>query len=317
MCMNNIVTLFLALILIVMAGGSYLLLTTPRTNTIIEVPTVASSSPTLINSVLFACQGDRTVKADFYTNAPTSTVVVAGAAPTPTGSVRLDLSDGRTATLPQTISASGARYASEGDAFVFWTKGNSVTIYENGVEAGYVGCVAVAPEKPGVGLKSVYIDPAGGFTLRLPNLGTTTDAYRVDVTHTRQTGDDKKTTGVKFSIPSSMATGTNLSADSYISVEQLNASTCAAAIFSETASTTTSIVDAGTQYSVVNEVSAGAGNRYNETIYALPETTPCTAVRYVIHSMAIENYPAGTVKEFNLVALTAQFDQIRQSLVVR
>ncbi len=34
-------------------------------------------------------------------------------------------------TLPQAISASGARYANEDESLVFWNKGEDVTIYEN------------------------------------------------------------------------------------------------------------------------------------------------------------------------------------------
>lgn len=38
---------------------------------------------------------------------------------------------GNEITLPQAISASGARYANEDESIVFWNKGNEVTIYEN------------------------------------------------------------------------------------------------------------------------------------------------------------------------------------------
>jgi membrane-bound inhibitor of C-type lysozyme len=48
------------------------------------------------------------------------------------GVVSLALSDGRNVTLPQTVSASGARYATPGDTFVFWNKGNTAFIDENG-----------------------------------------------------------------------------------------------------------------------------------------------------------------------------------------
>ena len=40
--------------------------------------------------------------------------------------------DGRQLRLRQTISASGARYANEDESFVFWNKGNSAFIEENG-----------------------------------------------------------------------------------------------------------------------------------------------------------------------------------------
>ncbi|MDD4332995.1 MAG: MliC family protein [Patescibacteria group bacterium] len=49
-----------------------------------------------------------------------------------TSSVDLVLSDGRAISLPQVISASGARYANADESFVFWNKGDSAFITENG-----------------------------------------------------------------------------------------------------------------------------------------------------------------------------------------
>ncbi len=58
----------------------------------------------------------------------------------PQGRVDLLLSDGRQLALPQVISASGARYANPDESFVFWNKGTTAFIQENGVET-YSGCV--------------------------------------------------------------------------------------------------------------------------------------------------------------------------------
>lgn len=40
--------------------------------------------------------------------------------------------EGQTMYLPQTISASGARYANKDESFIFWNKGNSAFIERNG-----------------------------------------------------------------------------------------------------------------------------------------------------------------------------------------
>ena len=61
---------------------------------------------------------------------------------------------------------------------------------------------------------------------------------------------------------------------------------------------------------------AAAGNRYEETVYTLPGTNPCIAVRYFIHYGVFQNYPAGTVREFDQQALLASFDAIRHTLVI-
>ncbi len=61
---------------------------------------------------------------------------------------------------------------------------------------------------------------------------------------------------------------------------------------------------------------AGAGNRYEETVYATPSMSSCVAVRYFIHYVAIENFPDDTVKAFDQEALLNQFDQIRRTLTI-
>ncbi len=66
----------------------------------------------------FACSGGQTIKASFYNGSDSF--------------VDLSLSDGRTLRVPQTISASGARYASADELFVFWNKGNTAFVEENG-----------------------------------------------------------------------------------------------------------------------------------------------------------------------------------------
>ncbi len=97
----------------------------------------------------------------------------------------------------------------------------------------------------------------------------------------------------KFTIPLSVATGTNLSTDSYLSVEEpAQTSDCKAS----------------------SSTDAAAGNRYEVTTYVVPGSNPCLIVRYFIHYGVIQNYPIGAVKEFNKQALMAEFDSIRGTL---
>ncbi|HRH88855.1 MAG TPA: MliC family protein [Rubrivivax sp.] len=53
--------------------------------------------------------------------------------------VELALSDGRRLTLPQALSASGARYASADEGTVFWTKGPTAFVDEQGRQT-YADC---------------------------------------------------------------------------------------------------------------------------------------------------------------------------------
>lgn len=56
-------------------------------------------------------------------------------------SVRLKLSDGRELSLPQALSASGARYANKDESVVFWNKGDTAFVEEAG-KTTYADCVA-------------------------------------------------------------------------------------------------------------------------------------------------------------------------------
>ncbi len=127
----------------------------------------------------------------------------------------------------------------------------------------------------------------------------------------------KPISGVKLTIPMTMATGTNLSADSFISIEQLpRANNCTADIYLAANVRSETITDGGKQYSIASSSDAGAGNRYEEVVYARPASSPCTAVRYFIHTTAIQNYPEGTVREYDRAALIGAFDAIRRSLTL-
>ena len=87
----------------------------------------------------FICDGGKTIDVSYFgTGEPP--VSEPGEPPVPTGWARVVLSDGRTIDLDQTISASGARFATENEGFIFWNKGEEATIYEGGEEAAFRNC---------------------------------------------------------------------------------------------------------------------------------------------------------------------------------
>lgn len=170
-------------------------------------------------------------------------------------------------------------------------------------------------------LNAVYSNGTIGFSLRLPSLisSSTPDvnSYKIDESYMYQVSPSKKIYGVKFTIPRSLATGTNLGSDSYISVESISqTTTCSANLFLDGINPVTEKVDGGLIYSFSEASGAGAGNRYEETIYALPGTNPCMAVRYFIHYGVLQNYPQGSIEEFDKVALIDEFDQVRRTLII-
>lgn len=270
---------------------------------------LGSSQPTVLNTVDYSCASGKSITAEYMQTSGATTTPAAGQPPTPTGSVKVTLSDGRTMTLPQTISADGARYGS--DAFVFWSKGNGAFVTENNTQT-YTDCVAVAPD-PG-GLPQAYSASDGSFSIRYPANFTVDPGYQY-----QEMGPTDAISGVKFTIDPAIATGTNLAADSYISVEQIpGAQSCTADEFLQLnpGDATSTLTDNGVEYSVASSTGAGAGNRYEEWVWAIPGSNPCIAVRYFIHYGVLENYPPGMVQQYNEAALVAQFDKIRRTLTI-
>jgi membrane-bound inhibitor of C-type lysozyme len=247
-----------------------------------------------IASAAFACDQGKSIGATFYQ-----------------GSVALTLSDGRTMTLPQGMSASGIRYTNADESFVFWGKGNTAFISEGpNQDQTYTGCIVVAPDTTGT-LTQIYATSTLGFSFRFPAGYTFNGSYTYD-----NLGPGKSIPGVKVTIPAQATTGTNLSKDTYVSVEELpNAATCSGDLFLD-GGKASAFSDSGVDYSVATTSGAGAGNLYDEAVFAIPGTSPCIAVRYFIHSTQVANYPAGTVKAFDKAAVINEFDNIRRSLVI-
>lgn len=78
-------------------------------------------------AVKYSCAGSKTIAAEFFNDSKPA-------------QVRLALSDGRTFTLPQVVSADGGRYASASETLVFWTKGRTAFMQEGGT-ASYADCL--------------------------------------------------------------------------------------------------------------------------------------------------------------------------------
>lgn len=159
-----------------------------------------------------------------------------------------------------------------------------------------------------------YMATDGGFSIKTPQGYTVNDRYMY-----QELGPESEIYGVAFKIPSSISDGTNLSSDSYISVEGLpNVDQCSATLFLEPQRyEVQTIADNGATYSFASTTGAAAGNRYEEWVWAIQGSNPCIAVRYFIHYGIIENYPQGQVLEFDHAALIREFDSIRKTLTVK
>ena len=86
--------------------------------------TLPALAETRVATATFKCQGGKSIEATFYAS-----------------SVSLTLSDGRSLTVPQAMSGSGARYANKDETFVFWNKGDTAFVTEgNDGKDTYSGC---------------------------------------------------------------------------------------------------------------------------------------------------------------------------------
>ncbi|MDB5225171.1 MAG: hypothetical protein JWL87_123 [Candidatus Adlerbacteria bacterium] len=159
-----------------------------------------------------------------------------------------------------------------------------------------------------------YDNSAYGFSLLYPEGYSVVEPYAYQAL-----GPGRDIAGVKFVVPAEMATGTNLSPDSGISIEFLPGAvnSCSAEIYMSNPTYEGFVDENGKRFSVARGGGAGAGNRYEERVYATPIEGGCVGVRYFIHSTTVENYPEGTVREFDRAALVSQLDAIRKSLVLK
>jgi membrane-bound inhibitor of C-type lysozyme len=266
-----------------------------------------------VSRVSYICDAGKTIAAVYYQGAISSVVANTNVPPVPNGSVALTLSDNRNLTLPQTISGSGIRYANADASIVFWSKGATSFVTEGTNQTqSFANCVAQS-NISGQESWHTYASSALGYSVRYP------DGYMLNPDYVNQSiGPGKNIKGIQVTIPATVATGTNLSMDSGVSIETVpNATVCSADLFMGDQVGSTSLVTVnGVSYSVGKGSDAGAGNRYDETVYALVDSSPCTAARYFIHSTQLGNYPAGTVKGFDQVSLLQTFDGIRASLLL-
>lgn len=158
----------------------------------------------------------------------------------------------------------------------------------------------------------IYSNGTKSFSIILP------EGYTVDELYQYTMNPQTTIDGVKFTIPATLADGTNLGHDSYISVEHMSTKElCSAKLFLDMPSDVISQIKNSTTYLVASSSGAGAGNRYEEIVYSLQDSDPCTSIRYFIHYSNIQNYDPGAVKEFDIKALKSRFDLIRDTLIFK
>jgi hypothetical protein len=158
----------------------------------------------------------------------------------------------------------------------------------------------------------LYSDAKLGFAIAYPPYWTVNSAYKYEAL-----GAGKAIPGISFTISAQRIAGTNLAGDTRLSVERLaGPGACQAGRFVDSAQNQHTQTSGDRTYSVATSSEGAAGNLYEETVYALPGTSPCIAIRYFIHSTNIGNYDPGMVKEFDRDALMKTFGRMRRSLAL-
>jgi hypothetical protein len=128
-------------------------------------------------------------------------------------------------------------------------------------------------------------------------------------------GPDHEIHGVALQIPQSLTKGTNLSAHATsLSVEGVPGNSCDAARFIPNPPNQKTVRDGGRIWSTASTSEGAAGNFYDIAVFALPESSPCLAVRYTIHSTNISNYDPNTVHPFDRTGLLKTLEAIRHTL---
>lgn len=268
--------------------------------------TAATTTSPVITSVTYSCDGGKTIAAAYSQSA-----------------VALTFSDGRILTLPQTESGSGIRYettvtptgsASSTD-IVFWSEGDNAFMTEN-ASSTYQDCLAGTVAASGVGTDT-FTDASKSFSFNYPSdLGVTgagggyTQNWMVNAT----------TSGMilaQVKVPQSYEAGTNFGDATFTVGTSADPSALATCLtYNPTgakAKTAATVAINGTTFTVFHSSDAGAGNRYDTTSYRASRNSQCYAIEYTVHYMVFENYPKGTVKQFDETSLAPTLDSIAQS----
>lgn len=109
-----------------------------------NTPTTTSSIALGVTIVSYTCDEGKTISAEYIQGNDTASTTPDGR-PVPSGAVELSFADGTIVRLPQTLSASGIRYANADESFIFWSKGTTAFVEQgigNEQTQTYKNCVA-------------------------------------------------------------------------------------------------------------------------------------------------------------------------------
>ncbi len=225
-------------------------------------------------------------------------------------SVALSLSDGRQMTLPQTISASGARYAS--DTLVFWNEGDNAFITE-GDATTYSNCISGIEKSIDVNTTS-FTDTSKLFSFSFPNQFSLFG----EAGYSQDWAEESTSSGLQLAeiyIPKTFMPQTNFGDAKFtigVSGDPDAVSQCLVPEFPNMEKVSLATIN-GIQFTKITFSDAGAGNLYDTTSYRVVRGGECYAIEYTIHSGNIENYPVGAVTAFDESKVQTILESMAQS----
>jgi membrane-bound inhibitor of C-type lysozyme len=300
------IAIIVIVVLLIIAGGIYFYVTAGKA----VAPTTATSTAMAQSVVNYLCDKG-TINATYFIPADT----------TATGTVALVLSDGRSLTLPQTISGSGIRYetgAGTAQDIVFSSEGDNAFLTENG-SITYNNCVAnssSASSTNSSGTQS-FTDQGKTFTFVYPSL------FKISgggVGYSMDWMVNATTSGmllVKATLPNSFEPKTNF-ADATLTVGTSADPTalveCMTYADGGNGVQKSKVTINGVTYEKFVTSDAGAGNFYQTTSYRTLRNSQCYAIEYTIHSSNIDNYPPSAgIKAFDQAKVQSALESIVQS----
>ena len=225
--------------------------------------------------------------------------------------VELALSDGRSLSLPQTVSGSGIRY--EKDGIVFASKGADAFMTEKDVVT-YANCIS-GEGTPTAGMQT-FTDQGKTFSFSHP------EAFAVTgngAGYSQDWSANSTTLGLvlaKLEIPKENQPKTNFGNATFVigtSVDAGAIKNCEVGTNGETAAVAKVTIN-GTAFTKITGNDAGAGNFYETTKYRTVRNNQCYSVEYTIHSTNIYNYsPDQGISEFDKAGITKILDGIVNS----
>jgi membrane-bound inhibitor of C-type lysozyme len=292
------------IVLLIIAGGIYFYATANKA----VAPTTTATSTAMTQSVVNYSCDNGTINATYFIPADT----------TATGTVALVLSDGRSLTLPQTISGSGIRYETgEGSAqdVVFSSKGDNAFLTENG-STTYNNCVAGTSAVSGSGTQS-FTDQGKTFTFSYPS------AFKISgggVGYSMDWMVNATTSGmllVKATLPNTFEPKTNFANATLTvgtSADPTALAECMTYADGGNGVQKSSVTSNGVTYEKFVTSDAGAGNFYQTTSYRTLRNSQCYVVEYTIHSSNIDNYPPSAgITAFDQAKVQSALESIVQS----